>query len=364
MGSNFRNIFKIQDGVQSALSQKQRSKHTWQFVDSGAFNKVWRSKPGFHEPLLSKKEDDKPYMGPFAYKQPIDKDAYNDPSRAVRVYNQIHQRHDHVQAATFKRGWLSTFFENAHQASDEEIASLLVDVYKETGRIILDAPTNGNVLADINAQDTTATLETVDVDLALTNRSNSPNGFESAEALATKYRAYLSNEGLRYSKPKSMETLNNIIYFEHYFPYPSEEHKLLTVDVISTFTWLRENDHALNSALLNTIVNYTKIGVTPSGHILKGLINNLDKEATHSIFMSKPSSPPASETQKVFGGSPVSFFRDATPVLLARKPMLKGDEHDDHKNDHEHPEIGPATPFLEEPDELDLTDDDLHVLTF
>lgn len=102
----------------------------WIPLGSGNFNNAYKSEDGKSVLKIPKSAEN----------------ATEYPERAVRLWNQINS-HVPPPASIEKNelgfGWVCPFIEG-EQASDDEISSALIDIFNRSGRIIVDAPIDGN----------------------------------------------------------------------------------------------------------------------------------------------------------------------------------------------------------------------------
>lgn len=105
----------------------------WDFIGKGSFNKVYRSQK---ELTIN---DQTCY---WVLKKPIKPSKFDAPERVVRKWNEINPE---KPAVVTKHGWIAPYLGDK-QATDEQIASELVNIYRRTGNIIADACAPKNFL--------------------------------------------------------------------------------------------------------------------------------------------------------------------------------------------------------------------------
>lgn len=138
----------------------------WKKIGEGRFNKAYRS-------------DD----GRFVLKIPKVSNATDAPERAVRLWNEINSNISppaHMVAfPDGRKAWVCPYIEG-RQSTDSERAHALIDIYKRTGRIIIDA----NILTNFKTTPT-GKVVCVDVGFALQldkNRDQQPSGLTKKES--------------------------------------------------------------------------------------------------------------------------------------------------------------------------------------
>jgi len=248
---------------------------SWQPLATGSYNQVMRSVPDFSQALFTA---DSNYRGPYVYKKPIvlAQDPFsglNDSNRAVNIWHEINKDDPSSMAALYKDGWVANYYPNNRQASDEEIAVELVNIYKKSGRIVFDAPTEGNVLV-VDESDTVGKktkTKVVDVDLAM-KRSESPLSRKYASNLINnQFAHYWSDPDLNRKFPKTLDIIQNLIYFEDHVSYGSPQTAGITYASIAALTYGRQQKIPLTSVLFQEIQHMVNIGVEPRPSLMKSL---------------------------------------------------------------------------------------------
>src|SRR3990167_4671547 len=123
---------------------------TWTYLDEGQYNVAYLS-PDKKSVLKIPKDPS---------------DESEKPLRAVRLWNQINP--DLSPEAQVVRindeiyGWICPFVQG-FPAYDYQIIEKIIDIYNRTGRIVIDAMVEGNVLYDI----TNKKVECIDISMAL-----------------------------------------------------------------------------------------------------------------------------------------------------------------------------------------------------
>lgn len=144
---------KIGGKVHSKMDIKRCS--FWRCLGSGYFNDVY-----VHKQADAKLLDHSDYEGPWVYKKKrhvSDRENYmNTPERNVRIFKEIHPD---IATGLFRNGWLAPYFDG-DRPTDHELALGILDVYRRTRRIIIDAFSNNFITVNGRAQ-------CIDVDMAL-----------------------------------------------------------------------------------------------------------------------------------------------------------------------------------------------------
>lgn len=108
---------------------------TWHRLAHGAYNIVYRN-------------DDSSLILKVQIIYRDETDDYDTPSRAVRLWNEINPHLSppaEVIASMHGTGWTCPFI-HGQQASDAEISKALIDIFNATGRVVVDAPADGNFI--------------------------------------------------------------------------------------------------------------------------------------------------------------------------------------------------------------------------
>jgi aryl carrier-like protein len=245
--------------------EKQKN-YIWSSLKGGSYNYVWRSNFDAPKALV----DSESYQGPWVLKYAIpSKDsviaAMNDKNRAVRLWNEINP--DLPKAGLYKNGWVAPYLENTRPATDDEIAKKLVEIYRDTRRITLDAATKGNFLT---VKDTEKVV-LVDMDMAL-KRRNSTASINFFKNLNQRFNSYWLDLKLRAAMPKTLEATRNLLYLEDSLT-EAEINELcnqgiISIKTIQTLTWLRTHHIKLTFAIINGI----------------NVLNDFDVPLTETLF--------------------------------------------------------------------------------
>ena len=103
----------------------------WVFLGAGSYNKAYRSRDG-EEVLKIQKTSD----------------ATDAPERSVRLWNAINAHIPppaRLANTEFGSGWVCPFVQGV-QASDKEMATALIDIFNNTGRVVVDATAAKNFI--------------------------------------------------------------------------------------------------------------------------------------------------------------------------------------------------------------------------
>lgn len=131
----------------------------------------------------------------------FDSDSLCNSARAVRKWNSINPTH---KAWEINGGWIAPYFGD-QESTDAEIAQKVVDVFRETGEIIVDAYGFENCLTYEEQ------VFCVDVDLALHRDSEASDGYYN-NILIKAYDCYASC--YQESKPLAIEVIKTLLYIE------------------------------------------------------------------------------------------------------------------------------------------------------
>ena len=109
----------------------------WTFLDEGKYNRVYVNEEYTLVFKIPKPQDD-----------PV-REAYDAPPRAMRLWQELNPEFkDSVYLhsdPTLGEGWVQPFFKYK-QANDKEIMAKVLEIYLETGRIVLDAICRNNII--------------------------------------------------------------------------------------------------------------------------------------------------------------------------------------------------------------------------
>lgn len=122
-------------------------KDDWIFLGEGSYNKVYISED--HTVVLKIQKNSS---------------GTDTPRRSVRLWNAINAHYPppaSIKKSEFGDGWVCPFIQG-DQASDEEMANALIDIFNNTGRIVVDATASKNFVTTSEGQ-----VLCVDVGLAL-----------------------------------------------------------------------------------------------------------------------------------------------------------------------------------------------------
>ncbi|KTD22100.1 Uncharacterised protein [Legionella lansingensis] len=263
---------ELTDSQAPLISQKDTSNpqhHTWLSLQGGSYNHVWRSNFDSPQALVPGES----YQGPWVLKYAIpSKDpvsnAMNNKHRAVRLWNEINPKLP--KAGLYKRGWVAPYLENSRPATDDEIAQKLVEIFRDTRRITVDAATKGNF---ITLKDT-GEVVLVDMDLALKRRTSLAS-IDFAKNLNTRFATYWIDPQLHLSMPKTLEVTRNLLYLED--SLDDNEMDILCQDSkislknIQALTWFRTNKVKLTYNLFHQISVLNDSDVPLSETLLEAL---------------------------------------------------------------------------------------------
>ena len=150
------------------------------------------------------------------FKYPLSKsNSLNTPERSVRVWNEIYN-HPIYQAYLYHdqnlgHGWIAPYIEG-ESATDSQIARELLHIYQNTGRVVVDAPSEKNFISQENGE----TL-CVDVGMALKlGRSPSVCSIEAWRIEQHKYSPYWDIH--QPIVPETIDTIKALLWIQNHRP--------------------------------------------------------------------------------------------------------------------------------------------------
>jgi hypothetical protein len=182
----------------------------WAYLGEGAFNKAYKSKDGTE-----------------VLKIRFVQNKTDDPIRSVRLWNDINSHiNPPARLASVEGlgdGWICPFIEGT-DASDEQIADSLIDIFTRTGRIIIDATVPGNFKATPKGQ-----VVCVDIGYALelekrdnqylSSKSHHRSKSDTSSDEWSKVKSIYDNDKFEYSSyPVTVRVLKALLFIKEHRP--------------------------------------------------------------------------------------------------------------------------------------------------
>lgn len=179
---------------------------TWKKLGEGTYNTVYVDSTKSKVLKIQKDLEDKTDL----------------PERSVRLWNLIN--HDlspkaYVTDSVYGQGWISPYIEG-QQASDHEIAQIVIDIFNKTGRIVTDATAPRNIIRTDAGK-----IICVDIGMALElekresvvlkdgrKRRNSIVSLDSWKKNRTEYFSFFTECTGKY--PKSVNTIKALLFIK------------------------------------------------------------------------------------------------------------------------------------------------------
>jgi ankyrin repeat protein len=188
------------------------------------------------------------YTGKWVFKQPSCSSKYNNIDRAIRKWN-LHN--PDYSVFKFKDGWLVPYFGKT-PASDEQIAQKLVEIYQNTGEIIVDACGKNNFLFFQNK------VICIDMDLSLRRGSFASEDYFKDSIPYDVHRDYLAYFSSKHQKPKTVSVTQTLLYLEQQLPN-YDKHQHITPRLIQWLHEFRLTEASLTQDILDTLLNVAQI---------------------------------------------------------------------------------------------------------
>lgn len=251
------------------------------------------------------------------------KDFADAPSRLVRIWNEVNEVVGQAEEKTIgkHKGWVAPFIDGK-KASDEERSGFVLELYKKTGRILLDATSGENVLKTKDNQ-----LVCIDLGMALLLDQQ-----DEALPAYKKTRRY-SMDSHKLWTPKDIATYH--YYYKRAYMFGPKTIKVVkALLIIQAFMPEREQLDNLqdnNDSLINEYANaFDKLLDESDQSLALSLVSRVraskSQNAMTQFFQtpglqeqqqSKPCSPESSSLRKRKGASAmdIRFFNTASPYL-------------------------------------------------
>ncbi|MGQ3890575.1 ankyrin repeat domain-containing protein [Legionella sp. CNM-4043-24] len=180
----------------------------WIFIGQGAFNRVYRSQ---------KELTINGQTCHWVIKKPLKRCSLSKPDRVVNKWNEINPE---CPAYVSRHGWIAPFLGNV-EATDEQIATALIEIYQRTGHIIADAFSPNNFLEH------NGTVYCVDFDNAF--KRNSIESGKISFFTNNRFKEYFKYPGNQ-GYPRTLAVIQGLGYLE--MQYSSIEQGFLTVRIL------------------------------------------------------------------------------------------------------------------------------------
>lgn len=270
----------------------------WKPIGSGTYNVTTVSDRPFTWHI-----DAVPYTQRWIIKTRKCVDALNHAKRAVELWNEINPEHPAVLLSK-ERSWMAPFIPG-RQASDELIQTALINIYKKTGRIVWDGCGDGNML------ELDGGAFCVDVDQAFSRHS--PTSKEAIKNIGrkqfNKYWEVYSDATSRGARPKSVATIQTLIYLEKQLPDEDILDKYLTVRTIDRLYAFREHKLPISKSDLNfaSILNDKGFENYLASKLKPMRLTTTVISRSHPVYKPKPTANHAEE-QSTWGFGFLKFW--------------------------------------------------------
>lgn len=215
----------------------------WTYLDKGIYNNVYRNDNGT---LVLK----------IPYGPPEDSDA---PQRAVRLWNEINgDLSPKASVYTFEnqQGWVCPFI-HGRFSTDQEISDKLIDVFNQTGRIILDAATPKNCITQKNGK-----VVFIDIGMAVLLEPRLGNNLrrsQDSDNIWDKYKEDYSAYFERCSEiaPITVRTIQALLFIKQNRPtYKEASFLSRNLELITIFASAYANTYQFEKALIKLDTAY------------------------------------------------------------------------------------------------------------
>ena len=209
------------------------------------------------------------YKGRWVKKTPKEiKAAISDPERAVRIWKEINDSKQYPVSLYNKHSWISPYLNsNTSLKDDKVIAAKILDVYRKTGRLILDGFVTDNSKFGFPASSEkldgedkeNKSLVFVDVDLALRRGSWTTDQFykvcEQYQLMKVMQDRW---DALENRLPYTIKVIRNLFYIDKNIR--NIDHKYLKFDLILSISAKIKNK--INLCILNVLLLISDIDAT------------------------------------------------------------------------------------------------------
>jgi hypothetical protein len=233
----------------------------WTHLGSGHFNDVY-----VHHEKDRQLLEGSDYKGPWVYKKKqkevgdSTEEKMNSPRRNVRLFKEINPDRP---SGLFRNGWVAPFFKGQNP-SDEQLVIGILDVYRRTRRIVMDAFSNNFVVEDGQAK-------CIDVDMALRRNSIDSINYWDDDGIKS-YELYWDDCKEIY--PLSVAIVRNLVYLEQQIVAKHIHDHHITENIISALTYYRERNLKIHTGLLESFAYLDKQGDSIQEMIIDPLIED------------------------------------------------------------------------------------------
>lgn len=219
--------------------QKKYKELQWLPLGTGNYNNTYISK--IHLTIEG-------YTGQWVLKCPKTPDNLSNTDRGLKKWLLINPKYPAIKVYD---GWIMPYFGNI-QASDEQIAEKVIEIYRTTGEVIADACGKNNFLF-YNGE-----VICIDVDLSLRRKSIATESFMSFPTTKDILANYLYKYEKSLGYPKTSNTIKRLLYL--IFAIPSfKNHALITQNVIERLGYFQSRAVSLNPKLMDIILKLDTI---------------------------------------------------------------------------------------------------------
>lgn len=191
------------------------------------------------------------YTGFWVYKQPFaqSEQALAAMSTNTRAVKKCKLLNPGLPAYTFGSGWIMPYLGDT-PASDQQIAEKLMDIYRRTQNIIVDACGKKNFLVHRGE------VICVDMDQALRRGSFASDAFSKGGLLDDEqYNNYWNKYALQFGKPQTVAMIKTLLYLEHHLSAHEIRKEYITSGVLQKLNDLRiERYPEITPAIMDRLV--------------------------------------------------------------------------------------------------------------
>lgn len=273
------------------LRNKNTSFKTWGFLGSGTYNTVF-----VYRASDCKLVQGSDYSGPWVRREPKEEHFKNtevfpmlEHKRALRVFNEVNKG-ILPPAGSYDEGerWVAPFFEG-RPANDKEAQAVVLSIYQETKRILLDAFASGNIRTNGHV--------TVCVDTDMAFRPSSPASklfaiFKEDERNVSEKVKYVDGLLITFEEkfkeqeasfPTTIKTIKALLYLERQLEDVDIDSKTITEDIIDALSWCINNKKEIDKDIMGRL-QALQLAETPlSSELLQNLFTDKERELTESF---------------------------------------------------------------------------------
>ena len=207
----------------------------WEFLGSGNRNFAFKSKDGKQ-----------------VFKVQYDGGMTDSPQRSVRLWNEINYRTGKAEIAQLGdfNGWICPFIEG-RMAKDDEVFQTIITIYKETGRIVVDAIMPGNIVISSSGIPTC-----IDIGLALnlnsTNKRHSKASFHEWKKMQESINE-LFKLGMMHC-PKSTNLIKALLYLSQLNISYIDAEQIGENDKLIAYLAIKYDSHEISESATKKII--------------------------------------------------------------------------------------------------------------